>query len=601
MLFYKKYVKINSNLKINLKNMSNTEKLTRYESAEALARDVESKWKLELAQRIRDIEKSSIEQKTANWLEALKSWLNKEEETQLREAIDDADTKLEFNEWMQAEERIKLEWKKQAEEILWKDKTWMFSKIENLFSRFELAWQKASESFSSWNFLASIWIFFWVLKWEINTQENSSTIEKIPELDLKVPLHAEYLSWIKWLYLFSWREKRIESDNLLISEKIYKRSFSDLSKELKNPEWIAKRLWFNSISDNQVIVSLEILMKSENIINKSLNSQDPNWKEKDLISVIAQLNKKWIWTLNNIHEGLEKWTWKIEDILWSIQSKLSIQKSDNGEIEIWWLELRKDLIEGSDKSFISNIFFSWKNSHTTSLENLKEIYLNENDNPKNLELLENLFNFRTKLIESVKWIVKSENQSEISNFFQKDWINLNELFEMYLLTWWNPDIKSLNPTLQTLTILKILSIFNKDKDNWTAWILLNSIQETINTPEFQLSEETKESLKNILSKISESFIRNTKWFVFNLWETLTMEQKLFVWVSMAWVVYVWTKLSYTRWMAMWATWTATIAWISWLYLYLSKQDNVKQFFNKNWITSEEIFTKKFQDDIQKGE
>lgn len=579
--------------------MSNTEKLTRYESAEALARDVESKWKLELAQRIRDIEKSSIEQKTANWLEALKSWLNQEEETQLREAIDDTDTKLKFNEWMQAEERIKLEWKKQAEEILWKDKTWMFSKIESFFSRFELAWQKASESFASWNFLASIWIFFWVLKWEINTQENSSTSEKIPELDLKVPLHAEYLSWIKWLYLFSWREKRIESDNLLISKKIYKRSFSDLSKELKNPEWIAKRLWFNSISDNQVIVSLEILMKSENIINKSLNSQDPKWKEKDLISVIAQLNKKWIWTLNNIHEGLEKWTWKIEDILWLIQSKLSIQKSDNGEIEIWWLELRKDLIEGSSKSFISNIFLSWNNSHTTSLEKLKEIYLNENDNPKNLELLENLFNFRTKLIESVKWIVKSENQSEISNFFQKDWINLNELFEMYLLTWWNPDIKSLNPTLQTLSILKILSIFNKDKDNWTAWILLNSIQETINTPEFQLSEETKESLKNILSKISESFIRNTKWFVFNLWETLTMEQKLLVWVSMAWVVYVWSKMNYAKWIVVGATWTATIAWISWLYLYLSKQENVQKFFNENWVTSEEIFAEKFQSDIQK--
>lgn len=581
--------------------MSNTEKLTRYESAEALARDIESKWKLELAQRIRDIEKSSIEQKTANWLEALKSWLNQEEETQLREAIDDTDTKLKFNEWMQAEERIKLEWKKQAEEILWKDKTWMFSKIESFFSRFELAWQKASESFASWNFLASIWIFFWVLKWEINTKENSNTSEKIPELDLKVPLHAEYLSWIKWLYLFSWREKRIESDNLLISEKIYKRSFSDLSKELKNPEWIAKRLWFNSISDNQVIVSLEILMKSENIINKSLNSQDPKWKEKDLISVIAQLNKKWIWTLNNIHEGLEKWTWKIEDILLLIQSKLSIQKSDNGEIEIWWLELRKDLIEGSDKSFISNIFLSWNNSHTTSLEKLKEIYLNENDNPKNLELLENLFNFRTKLIESVKWIVKSENQSEISNFFQKDWINLNELFEMYLLTWWNPDIKSLNPTLQTLSILKILSIFNKDKNNWTAWILLNSIQETINTPEFQLSEETKESLKNILSKISESFIRNTKWFVFNLWETLTMEQKLLVWVSMAWVVYVWSKMNYAKWIVVGSTWTATIAWISWLYLYLSKQENVQKFFNENWVTSPEIFAEKFQSDIQKGE
>lgn len=577
--------------------MSNTEKLTRYESAEALAKDVESKWKLELAQRIRDIEKSSIEQKTANWLETLKNWLNAEEESQLRETIDDTDTKLSFSEWLQTEERIKLEWKKQAEQILWKDKTWMFSKIENLFSRFELAWQKASESFAWGNFLAAIWVFFWVLKWSINTSENENNInlEKSTwDLDLNNTMHAQYYSAIKWIYLFAWRDLKAKSNNLLISENIYNKSFSTLNNEFKKPEWIAKRLWFNDVNNNdqRVISSIEIILKSQKTIDNCLKSEKQNWRDLPLIDVIPLLDKKWLNSLNNIHEWIENWKWEISDILKQIENNLSLNSDQNWELNFWWLESRKDLIQWVNKWFLTKIITTWKDSSFKTWDDwAKETILNtENrNNEKNVELIDKLITFKDEFLKSSKVLFREENQKDIESFYQNNWVSLKEIFELYLITWWNPDIKSLNWITQSLVILKLLGIYSKDKENWTRWILLNNLQEQISTPDLDfISPETKELIKNMILKSTDILVRNLKWFVKDLWEALTPEQLAIVWTAIGWVILLWSKLAWVKWATTWVVWSAIWGW--WIYLYLSSQDNLKSILEKYNVNSEEELT-----------
>lgn len=354
--------------------MSNQEKLWKYESAEALAIDVEKAWKLDLAKRIRDIEKNSIEQKTANWLEDLKNWLNENEEFQLREIIKDPEAdnffKQEKNnldkiENLKQEELKKLIWDWSFSWVIWaaleplkaeasnlKDKKWIdwlksidwfFWKIKEVFSNFKKWFSYLiCQNFPS--LASSLWIINPKNEIEQKAKEKieleKSKIEKIKlEKTQNIKELAKLNYKTNWKIFF-----KIFSSNMDISDKSNldnKDCEEVFNQMISNQEFLNSN--YNSLNTPSTIDKIYEQLKD----NESLKKYVESWTLKDIIKVNLTTFSWWNHTYKKYfwlsEETINTNSWKkfLEDMYAKKWQKIEVENPKINEI-LWKLNFLND-------------------------------------------------------------------------------------------------------------------------------------------------------------------------------------------------------------------------------------------------------------------
>lgn len=521
-------------------------------SPEELAKILEERSKVNLAERIRQIAKEAKD----NWKEerdALREKLTEAEQTEIRNTLPwDAWVAQVFDKWASK--------KTTNNEINW-DKKWnwnLFDKIESITSRF---WN-ASEIFEKVS--NAKWWFMWNISW-IMAAFAYFFSGKLPELPEWVSLSfikkfedkvegniSEKVEWgkdtlknkdlqyiwgIKALFLLKWEKKDDFTISILNQNEIKTKSFSELKNEYKKWEnWIWERLKiFGKWSDKQIHNSLKLIIDNEFFLDKHIWKWNNQWKSWEIWKNLIDLWNIWSWMINNVIKKIDDTSFSMnpmdamKQLSWINMFDLWVE---NWKINFWDLSDREWLFKDiTTKTLITLIWMPDRLKWTPEEKN-RMLSFAENDNEK--AFIEKLFEFRLKIINLLSWLFWEDIRWKYNTFFGENWLTMKEILELYLITWWNTDINSINWLEKSAIYLKLWKILWKDPSfRWEYFDkkLIEWIEK------WTIPNEVKMVLWSVFWKITDSFILWTTKALKELYEAIPLEWKIWAWLAI-WVLLI---------------------------------------------------------------
>lgn len=585
------------------------QKIWKFENPEDLAKALDNK-NQNLADRIREISKTAIEKDSRDLRKVLQEELTPEEQSEIREALPESWVEKILDKKTSSDIGKEAVW-----DIIWEENAdkidTLTKKSEKLSKNFDKIW----EIFKSKWIMAWLWaillMFKWLFTWDFSWLDKILNPKKEWEKSWKKEAiidsakKAEYNLWLRALYLISGKELTQESNNTLLSPQLQKSTFSKLEKEYKNKNWIASRLWFeeNQSDDEKVYSTITLLLKSEKWLNNIFWKENTDWKDLELIDLISILNQKWGWVLSNMKEKVEKiefnWLdpiWNMTHALWSLKNMLEVNVSGD-KIDFWWLSERKHLLDQVSKETQIKIFMSWNNSWIKKSSQSAEV---ENNlvwewSKDDKDFIKKVFDYKNKIIQPIVNLFPKDEQNNANQFFTEKGVTFKELTELYLITWWNPDINNLDWMWKSILFIKIFWILSRDNDKWLSWVFAKELYEQImDDKSLVLPEETRNILNNIFHKAIEKTIEWTKWLLIDAYKASDTSTKIVVWSIIAgyisWMLFGWKFRFVTQWI-----WIASTAFAVW-YVYNKFMEDPKasKFLKERWIDSQEKFTKEIE-------
>lgn len=523
---------------------------------EELAKELETKSHENLAKKIRQL----AEEAKSNWKwarETLREWLTPEEQAEIREALPwDIWVAQVFDKWMTPNEawKVAIDWA-----LKWKTEKknkWLsfFDKISSLGSRFANAWEIFDKIKNAkwwfWWWVAWIWAWFaymftgkipelpeWVsLSFLKNTK--GKVEDKVEGWkDILKDKDLQYIWGIKSLFLLKWEKKNDFTISILNLDEIKSKSFSDLKDEYKKWEkWIWERLKIsNKWSDKQIYKSLKLFIDNEDFLDKTIWKWNKEWKSWKIGENLIDLWKMWSWMINKIVEKVENTSFSINpaDAMKQLSSISMFEIwTENWKINFWDLEEREWLFKDiSWKTLITLISMSDKLKWTPDEKNRM---LSSAQDDKEKQFIEQLFEFRWKIITLLSWLFwEGDIKKEYNKFFSENGLTMKQLLELYLITWWNTDINSLNWLEKSAIYLKLWKIL-WDNPSFRWKYFDKKLIEWIK--EWTIPEDVKMVLWNIFWKIADAFISWTTKALKELYEAIPLEWKIWVWLA------IWTLI-----------------------------------------------------------
>lgn len=558
---------------------------------EDLAKALDIKQKREVADKVRKFarEQESVISQTEDWKSKLKETLDAQDQNTIREAL--PWEAKHFDKWLSTQQQ--LAWVIWAQ---WAETVWKFQWILDRFDHAGDVYKVVSESKGgmAWTFagvMAAIMYFItgkapegFDFPWDKDKKKEGIENELwSPENVNENTPDIQYILWINALYALKWKERKT-SKNILQSPEIKNSNFEKIKTESLNKTWIANRLWIKNFNDEEVYKEIQILLESESKIEKLLWEDFPNWKNEKLIDVIILLNKKWFLTIWKLQEKIDNINFSInpEDninqLFESLWENLSIEYKDwkinYGDIENW-----DKLIWNISWSLITNIISSpWRiNKSTNSVKLTSTIWA---DKKEDKEFLEKLIKFKDSIIPNLEGLLPSDKKPEIASFFNEEWrwLSLKELTELYIITWWNPNIREIWWVKSTLLYLKFWNILFKDRQ-WLAWAFANELHLRIINNDPLISEETKNFFGNILSVIWKSVWERFKWVMLDIRNYTDTSTKFIVW----WAIWAYFLSKKIRYIVSWVWAAATTFLALKIFNELSKDPKAKARMEEHWI------------------
>lgn len=570
--------------------MNATEKLGigRFETSEELAKELESKNKKEIADRVREISRNQASAQSIELRNKLREELSWKEHREIREALAWTWVERVFDKDMTPKEKAIAEvwavipWAAWVTQKLWWIEKW---------------WKSASDSFSTawdllkqWKFMAAIAVFFKWITWKFSLsewnkkygEENETQASKPDQVNENNP-DIQYILWINALYALMWKEKKT-TKSILQSPQIKISNFQKLKNESINKNWIAGRLWIKNFNDDDVFKEIQILLNSEEKIDKLLWNEFPNWKNEKLIDVIILLNKKWFLTIWKLQEKIDNINFSINpeeninQLFESLWENLSIDYKD-WKVIYWDIENGDKLIWNISWILITNIVSSNQRViKSTNSKELIETIWQEKEEDK--EFLRKLMKFKDDIIPNLEKLLPSDKRSDIASFFSSEWkwLKLKELTELYIITWWNPNIEQIWWIKTTLVYLKFWNILFKDR-SWLAWAFAWELHERIIKDDPLIPEEAKNFFGNILSVIWKSVWERFKWVMLDIWNYTDTSTKLIVW----WIIWAYFLSKKIRYVVSWIWAAATTFLALKIFDELSKDSKAKARMEEHGI------------------
>lgn len=581
----------------DIKNERN--KIWEFQNPEELAKALEEKSKQDLAKRVREIS-GQVQGNSVDLRKKLQDELSEVEQSQIRKTLPDKWVDNIFIKGMTTEERQQLMAKKAMVWVVWAEATQWLWKMESWMKSIGDSFDVAGELFEKWQFMAAFWVILKGLFWQFSLEEwNKKDDEKKDgkkeeKTDNKNEnfKNAEYILWVKALYLMSGKKIVKDSDNVLLTNEFRVMNFTQLEQEYKNKNDIAKRLKLKSHSDEQVMSGIEILISSEKSINNLLQNSPPNWKNLPLENIIDLINQKWWKTLSNMKDKVTNIDVSItnpveiiDKAMGSMHDLIDIKEDWNWWINFWELDSRKWIISDVSPSTLFNIIAIWKDSiiKTTDTKGNSIETITSKGTDKDKEFIWNLFSYKDQIISWITNIFPNESKEKINSFFWDKWFTLKELFEIYLITWWKTDINNLDWISQSLFYTKLWKILWKDPEVRAIYNvhILNALWDKAEN--IKLSSETKNFLSNISRYILDKSMDTAKKWLKEIYSTileLPWEKQLAIWALLtAFIAGVW----YSRWLLVRLSfWLSTVA------LAASIFAIAKSEFESKWISEKKI-------------
>lgn len=542
------------------------EKIWKFESPEELAQALEDKNKA-LADRVREISKKSIETDSKDLRKALQEELSPKEQKEIREALPDAWVSEVFTKWMTSEEQAIQKAKDGVSEMIWEKNTQTLQKVEWIWNRlstwFDKIWDIFNEKWMMAWIGAIILMFKWIFSWDFSALDeilNPKKDEKKGEEKKEDEKNKDltYLWWVKILYLMNWDKSKRYISSMLVQKEIKEKSFDDLKWIFKEgKEWISEKLKLKDRwSDEQVYESLKLLIDNEKFIDNILWKWNQNWRKWNIWENLINISKSWWWVIRNITDKLEKVKFSLNPVdamnqlKWVDILDISIE---NGKISFWDLEDRKEILsEVSEKTLIQII---WTNESIKDLntEQKNRLYNQTDWSEKEKWFIDKLLNYKKGIVETLSWLFWDDVKWKYTEFFNKHWIWVKELFELYMITWWKINLADMNGLEKSSLYLKLWKIVWVDEA--FRWEFFD--QKVIKWIENKsLPEDVQLILWTIFSKVSEWFINASSAALKEIWHAIPLKDKIIAWWAISLVVVWMVYFAPLR-----VVWVTAIAWI----------------------------------------
>lgn len=446
-----------------------------------------------------------------------------------------------------------LEW------VIW---TWWVSTLrrwEGWINSITSSWWVAMKLFWEWKFVAWLgvllsWLFgrFSLPEWEREQREWENSWEdrenigsEDHEVDRESNLNIESESLVPWntRYLASMRvllwftQRNENTNNILSSRNIASQTFNQLWSY--NEENVLEWLWINHNSANKqeisrdYITNIELLLWREDFIDSVIWWQKPNWKEE--------------LTVEEIVTHMHRYTRTYERI-----SNMTFEDFYNNNIDLWTLNIsdlndpRSDLSDKfrslresreSPLNWVSNELIAFilnDNSSKFNTETIKTNIENQASNEKDNEFLETFNKFWEDILETIIedfFIWDESDKQEFRDFFTNRSLTPKEVFELFIITWWETNKDNLNTAIRWTMFFKIWSMMWswewhtlrwKTLDRW----LMSAILDGSSNAASIIPEPVIQSVKNIWSRTIESLKNRVQNITSELWGMLSTQQKI---------------------------------------------------------------------------
>lgn len=448
--------------------MNATEKLGigRFETSEELAKELESKNKKKIADRVRKISRNRAFAQSIELRNKLREELSWKEHREIREALAWTWVERVFDKDMSAEEKAIAEvwaiipgWEEAAQNI-WKMEKWWKSMSES----FETAWDLLKQ----WKFMAAIAIFFKWITWKFSLDEWNKKPGEENESNWSNENNDTYAWELMKMrafieYNYNWEDKW-EILNISQKENFKKLTLKEINEinndDKKIEEWIVKSYWENEKPDKEKVKTLFELFSNNWKANETLKRILWNKYNHDLkISEIIRL----IWKDLTIFEHIS--SLKAEDIM----SKSSeIARFDISEFSEWWTPPIIFKERGISKNLWAFIltwaeYKVWNNKESL----LSDTRLSKSEKDKLREIMDFWDKIQNEIISNEK--INLWMWEKLSDTFSKEPLNLIEITKLYAILWWESDFNKMNEFKQSFIYFSIWWLLDKNRSNWQQW------------------------------------------------------------------------------------------------------------------------------------